>query len=161
MNNTCHHQMPKIVSFKIQAVGKRPFLIFFTHSSTYDGLFMGLGMRVNSLILFLYDNRGMDISVRTLGFHHMGYEMIHQFIQFRVFGNGIHGSYPLHPLIHITIVEGRSPMFAFANTGCYFKVTETMRNIRIVPCIPHTLQGGVAIDMETVAPKAIRPMHST
>ena len=45
-------------------------------------------------------------------------------------------------------------MFAFANTGSYFKVTETMRNIGIVPCIPHILQGGMAIYIETVAPKA-------
>lgn len=32
------------------------------------------------LILFLDDDRGMDVTVRTLGFHHMFNEVVHQFI---------------------------------------------------------------------------------
>ena len=46
-------------------------------------------------------------------------------------------------------------MFALANTGSYFKVTEAMRNIGIVPCVPHTLQAALdAAKTEAAAAKA-------
>ena len=161
MNNTCHHQMSQIVGFKIQTIGKCTFLVLTSYFGANYRLLLFVRMSVNPLILFLDDDRGMDVTVRTLGFHHMFNEVIHQFIQFGIFRDGIHGSHPFHPFIHITVMKGRSPMFALANTGSYFKVTEAMRNIGIVPCVPHTLQGGMAIYIETVAPKAICPMHGT
>ena len=50
-------------------------------------------------------------------------------------------------------------MFSFAYTGSNLKITETMRNFRRVPCIPHTLQGSSAKYIKTLSPESIRPVY--
>ena len=50
-------------------------------------------------------------------------------------------------------------MFSLAYTGSNLKITETMRNFRRVPCIPHTLQGSSAKYIKTLSPESIRPVY--
>ena len=50
--------------------------------------------------------------------------MIHQLVQFRIFIDGIYGSYPFQPFIQIAIVKRWSPMLTFACSGSYLKITK-------------------------------------
>ena len=50
-------------------------------------------------------------------------------------------------------------MFSFAYTGSNLKITETMRNFRRIPGIPHALQGSPAKYIKTFSPKSIGPMY--
>ena len=87
-----HHQMSQVVGFKVQPVGKGSFLVFGTHLGSDDCLpvrFFRQGMGVDAFVQFADDDRGMDISVRPLGFYDAGYETVHQLVQFGVFVDGI------------------------------------------------------------------------
>ena len=60
--------MSQIVGFKIQTIGKCTFLVLTAYFGTNYRLLLFFRMSVNPLILFLNDDRGMDVTVRTLGF---------------------------------------------------------------------------------------------
>ena len=52
-------------------------------------------------------------------------------------------------------------MLSFAYSGSNLKITETVRDLRRVPSVPHTLQGSPAKHIKTVSPKSVCPMYGT
>ena len=159
VNDSRHHQMSQIICLEIQTVGKSPFLIFISYFRTDHRLPMRLRMRIDSLVPFFDNHRSMDIPISTLCFHNGSDHMIHQLVQFRIFIDGIYGSYPFQPFIQIAIVKRWSPMLTFACSGSYLKITKAMTYIRIIPCIPHTLQTRMAKHPETFFPKTVCPFR--
>ena len=52
-------------------------------------------------------------------------------------------------------------MFSLAYTGSNLKITETVRDLRRVPSVPHTLQGSPAKYLKAISPESICPMYGT
>lgn len=55
--------MPQIVGFKIQTIGKCTFLVLTAYFGANYRLLLFVRMSVNPLILFLDDDRGMDVKL--------------------------------------------------------------------------------------------------
>ena len=163
MHNTRHHQVSQVICLKVQPIGKSSFFILVTYFRSNDRLFMLIlqCMRVNPFIQFFDNNRRMYITICTLGFYDTSNKVIHQLIQFRIFVDSIDRSHSFHPLIHISVMERRSPMFTLAHTGSNLKITETVRDLRRVPSVPHTLQGSPAKYLKAISPESICPMYGT
>lgn len=52
-------------------------------------------------------------------------------------------------------------MLSFAYPGSNLKIMETVRDLRRVPSVPHTLQGSPAKYLKAISPESICPMYGT
>ena len=127
MYDSCGHKMTKIIGFKIQPAGKSILLILANVNANHRII---LVMGINALIKFLNNDRGVDIAVRTLGTGDHANHLVHELIQFFIFGDSIDSSTSLQPLIEIAVMKRRTLMFPFHITGRNFKITEPVRYIR-------------------------------
>ena len=161
MNNTRHHEMSEIVGLEVKTIGKRAFLIFGSHLGANHGLILMESMSIDPAVALVNDHRCMDIPILPLRLDHLSDKLIHQGIKFGVFVDSIHSRHRLKPLVHIAVVERWPPMLSGTGAGSNLKVAETVRNVRIVPSVPHALKRSTAIYIKTLSPKSSGPFHSS
>jgi len=133
------HEVTEVVRLKVQAFGEfRP---------------------LTWIVLVADQGLGVQVTIGPLGFYQGGHEAVDVLLQGGVLGQGVHGTGAFEPFVHITVEEGRIPVFALGIACGDFKVAVGMAQFGIVKDAPHIQQHGILAYIETVAPETTIPGH--